>query len=698
VHSATAQSQVIGKRHFGLKALPPGGGGGMSSARELFDTLLFWQARLPLDANGEATAEVPMNDSLSSFRLVAVASEEADRFGLGTRSVRTRQDLMLFSGVSPLQRFGDQENPEVTLRNSSDHALSAKVKAKVGGAALGEQSVEVPAGASRTLAWSYKVPAGGTRELAFEFEASAGDAHDLLRVTQTLEPALRESLLQGTLERLDGRLSLPVQQPAASLPDSGGVNVKLSRSLAANLGGVRSYMSEYPYGCLEQKTSKAVALEDEAGWKKIAAGLAYYTDHNGLLKYFPEAIWGSDVLTSYVLAVVNEAGYTIPNEQLHRLVEGLRSFVTGRSQHAGFQYPAADLAIRKLAAMEALSRYQSFDPKWLSLIQIEPLQWPMSALLDWVNLLNREQGIPDRAKRLEQAEQILKARLEWRGTVVGFKNQQPLWWLMNSGDEDANRLLLTASSDSHWTPEVGRLARGVVGRMQEGHWDLTTANAWGVLAMKRFSAQHENEAVSGSSSAALAGKTANFSWAAGNDPAPAHFGWPKGKAELVVSHQGSGKPWALFEARAALRLAQPIAKGYDLKRTITPVTQKEKGRWSPGDVYRVKLEFLAHADMTWVVLTDPVPAGATILGSGLGGDSAALTKGEEQRGWGWGHEERSFSGFRKFFEWLPNGSHQVEYTVRLNEKGVFEMPNSRVEAMYAPEMYGEAPNAPFVVK
>ncbi|RZA07258.1 MAG: hypothetical protein EOP11_08225, partial [Proteobacteria bacterium] len=81
VATSTMQSQIVGKRHYGLKALPSGGGGGVSSARELFDTLLFWKAVLPLDKNGEATAEIPMNDSLSSFRIVAIATEGASRFG-----------------------------------------------------------------------------------------------------------------------------------------------------------------------------------------------------------------------------------------------------------------------------------------------------------------------------------------------------------------------------------------------------------------------------------------------------------------------------------------------------------------------------------------------------------------------------------------------------------------------------------------
>ena len=48
VSTATAQMEVIGKRHFGLKALPPGGGGGTGKqgTRELFDTLLLWKGKV----------------------------------------------------------------------------------------------------------------------------------------------------------------------------------------------------------------------------------------------------------------------------------------------------------------------------------------------------------------------------------------------------------------------------------------------------------------------------------------------------------------------------------------------------------------------------------------------------------------------------------------------------------------------------
>eukprot|EP01036_Dinobryon_divergens_P054395 gene54395-72688_t len=65
--------EIIGRRHYGRKAVPAGGGGGKSATRELLDTLLVWNPRVVLDAQGQAVVKVPLNDALTSFRIVAVA-------------------------------------------------------------------------------------------------------------------------------------------------------------------------------------------------------------------------------------------------------------------------------------------------------------------------------------------------------------------------------------------------------------------------------------------------------------------------------------------------------------------------------------------------------------------------------------------------------------------------------------------------
>jgi alpha-2-macroglobulin len=166
---------------------------------------------------------------------------------------------------------------------------------------------------------------------------------------------------------------------------------------------------------------------------------------------------------------------------------------------------------------------------------------------------------------------------------------------------------------------------------------------------------------------------------------------------LKLEHTGGGKPWVTFQALAAIPLKEPFTSGYRIKRSVIPVEQKEKGRWSRGDLVRVSLEINAQTDMSWVAVQDPIPTGASILGTGLGRDSSLATQGESQDG-GWpAFQERSFEAFRAYYEWLPKGDLKVQYTLRLNQPGSMNLAPTRVEAMYAPEMLGEIPNAIVVV-
>src|SRR5947208_16942530 len=122
VQTATAQIHVVGKRHFGLKAQPHGGGGGRQATRELFDTLLLWKGRVPLNERGEASVEVPLNDSVTASRIVAVATGGAEPFGTGGTSIRATQDLMSFSAAAPLVRGGARMRSECTVPNAPDRA------------------------------------------------------------------------------------------------------------------------------------------------------------------------------------------------------------------------------------------------------------------------------------------------------------------------------------------------------------------------------------------------------------------------------------------------------------------------------------------------------------------------------------------------------------------------------------------------
>jgi uncharacterized protein YfaS (alpha-2-macroglobulin family) len=507
-------------------------------------------------------------------------------------------------------------------------------------------------------------------------------------------PAIAVRTFQATITQVEKEIKTTVERPKDALPGRGGVRVTLRPKIIDGLNGVLEYMKWYPYGCMEQKISVAVALRDENLWKKCMLELPSHLDSDGLVKYFPPCLYGSPTLTSYIMAIGHEAGWNIPEEIREKMETGLRKFIEGSIIRYS-PIPTADLSIRKLAAVEALSRVGKAEPKLLSSISIEPNLWPTSAVIDWFNILQNIQTIPNREERRNEAEQVIRSRLNFQGTVLNFSTERSdgLWWLMVSNDVNAVRVVLSLLRSEKWKEDIPRLVQGALARQKRGTWDLTLANAWGVLAMEKFSKAFESTPVSGSTRSTLSSESFTTDWNASPRGKTSLFQWPAKKEELFISHQGAGKPWATVQSLAAIPLREPFSSGYKIKKTIIPIEQKQPKHWNRGDIARIRLELEAQADQTWVVVSDSIPSGSTILGKGLGRDSELLTKGEERKGWVWpAYEERSFEAFRAYYEHVPKGQWIVEYTVRLNQSGVFQLPTTRVEALYFPEMFGEIPN------
>jgi uncharacterized protein YfaS (alpha-2-macroglobulin family) len=697
VKTSTAQMQVVGKRHYGLKALPAGGGGGSQTTRELFDSLLLWKGRVKLNDAGEAKVEIPLNDSLTSFRIVAVASGGIGFFGSGGTSIRTTQDLMLMSGLPPVVREGDKFKAGFLLRNASDRKMMVDIKASSANVPALENKVEIVGpGEAREIFWDAAVPLN-VDSLTWDVTATErnGAGVDKIRIKQKVVEAVQARVYQATITQIEKPQTMTIEKPKDALPGKGGVNVSFRKKLSNGMGGVIWFMKHYPYTCMEQKTSRAVALRDEALWKTVIAELPAHLDGDGLVKYFPTCIWGSDSLTAYMLQIAHEAGWTIPENIKSRMENGLRGFIEGRVIRWS-SLPTADVSIRKMAALEALSRNNKAEPKLLGSITLEPNLWPTSAVIDWMNVLMRVPAMPERDQRLKEAEQIIRSRINFQGTTMGFSTEKSdyLWWLMISGDVNSVRSVLTFLDMDLWKEDMPRLVRGAIGRQYHGAWSTTIANAWGVMAMEKFSKKFESVPVTGVSSVKVEDATKQVDWKAAAEGSGVMFGWPVKKADLSISHQGTGRPWATIQSIAAIPLKEPFSSGYTIKKTVTPIEQKKKGQWSRGDVARVKLELEAQSDMTWVVVNDPIPAGSSILGGGLGGDSSLMTRGEKGTGWAWPvFSERTFTAYRAYYEFVAKGTWSLEYTVRLNTSGSFELPETRVEALYAPEMFGESPNA-----
>jgi alpha-2-macroglobulin len=698
VLTSTAQTQVVGKRHYGKKAVEAGGGGGDDSGvvRSDFKPVLLWRGRVALDAQGKAKLPVQMADSLSSYRLVAIASSGANLFGTGETSVRTAQDLSVYSGIPPLVRSGDWFGATFTLRNGTDKPMTVTANVKVSPSiAAGEPlTVTIPAGGSAPVTWNLTAPENvGALNWQVEAKATGSKASDIITVAQAVIPAVPVEIWGGTLTRIGENTNIPLMAPAGAITGLGYVDVKLSDTLAPPLAGVRDYMGRYPYDCFEQQTSGFVVMNDGAGWDKFAAEIPAYLDSAGLLRYWPISdMQGSEALTAYVLSITAEAGFVIPPEPKGKMIEAMKSVVSGKLKR---DYPwASNDRLTRLDALAALARNGESTPAMLGAIGLAPADMTTATLADWLITIDRTPGANTALRT--QAETILRQRLVYEGARLDLTDKESAaWWMMSSSDEMAIKAFLAALGRPGWSDDDGKMMVGIALRQSRGHWDTTVANAWGSVAARKFASRYPATAVTGVTTLSLGSETKTLAWPSSNSE-PIRLALPFAKTPLMLRQSGGAGPWAMVSLAAAVPLKEPLNAGYRIEKSIEAVSRAKSGQWTRGDVVKVKITVNALAGRNWVVVNDPVPPGATVIG-GLGGQSQLLAGAAQNEGAYPSYVERGNDSWRGFFEWAPEGKFSVEYVMRLNGVGQFKLPPTKVEAMYSPSIRGAFPNQPVTV-
>jgi uncharacterized protein YfaS (alpha-2-macroglobulin family) len=164
---------------------------------------------------------------------------------------------------------------------------------------------------------------------------------------------------------------------------------------------------------------------------------------------------------------------------------------------------------------------------------------------------------------------------------------------------------------------------------------------------------------------------------------------------------------ASVAGQALVPFTQPQARGVTVSRSVAPVKQAVPGQWTAGDVAEVTLRFSAPRQSGWLVLSDAIPPGATVLGSGLGGQGELNATPDAQRGWrlpdgSWqippAYLERGSSHLRAYYRYLWGEAGTLRYQLRLNNAGQFTLPATRFEAMYEPDQLAVLPQPPLEVK
>ncbi|HEU5321446.1 MAG TPA: alpha-2-macroglobulin family protein, partial [Methylomirabilota bacterium] len=263
-----SRQRIISRRALVPKGADEGGGGGAEEGpgtpvRKDFRVLAFWIGSLVTDARGMAATDVTLPESLTTYRIMAVASDKASRFGRGEREIRISKPVLLRSAFPRFLTVGDR----ATFGGVVNSQLAEKGTAIVTMRSLDPAVLQVEGAAKQTVPVAGKGAAearfalvarsvGRARvQMTVRLHGEADAFEDVIPVLVVVSPEVVAAYGQSR-----GEAKEVVELPQRVLPDFGGLHVELSSTALVGLGEGARYLYTYPYGCAEQRSSAALSL------------------------------------------------------------------------------------------------------------------------------------------------------------------------------------------------------------------------------------------------------------------------------------------------------------------------------------------------------------------------------------------------------------------------------------------------------
>jgi uncharacterized protein YfaS (alpha-2-macroglobulin family) len=712
-----------------------GGGGGGEGLRKSFDAVAFYAPEVETDASGHAELDITLPDSLTRFRIMAVAVSKGAEFGSGEASVRTQKPLMLRPMLPRVFRAGDRVMAGTLVQTTSERAIEVEVSAEVSGLALkGPPTRRVRVSREQGAEVRFELVAQTAGSSRLRFTARAGRERDGFEVERpVLSPSVAEAV--STTGSTEGEVRERLGDLDAARSDVGGLELRVSTSALGALRDAAQALVDYEHACTEQLASKLIGLSSLYELSQLGAIEAQ-------AKPEVQRRRAEQVLTLIERRQRSDGSFALWDVSRESGVRALDAFLTGYALIALDTAHRAGLTPESHAVHEGkawLSRYmreENHDPHLgdadrvfalYALSRVGQLDLPYAktflerrdklALFSRVELaaVLRSAGHDSDAVQALVAEITDKLRVTADEAHLEENLGDAYQALMVSDVRATAQLVLLLSDLSPEHPLLPRLTRWLsAARELDGTWGTTQRNAWGLLSLATYLKRVEGVPPSFTARAfvgermlgkrSLEGRRASASF--GLSMAELH----KAGRDLVLQRDGSGRMHYTLRLTYAQKTLPDAAldRGLFVERAYTcfdPVALAQGKAMpqpcehaKPADYVRVTLRVAVPATRRFVVIEDPLPAGLEPVSFGLQTEAQGARDALSAAMGPYDHEELRDDRAVFFVTQLEPGFYEYSYLARATTQGTFVVPPARVSEMYHPETFGRTAATQFAVR
>ena len=679
------------------------GGGGRERIRNNFAACAFWNATLLTGPDGRVVARFNAPDSLSQFRVIAVAHTLRHQFGSGECGFRIHKPLMLQPAIPLYANIGDRIWARAIVHNQTDTASQIEVSLELDGKAafdsgISNKLLQIPAHGSMPVDFPVVFKNAGQSKWIWRAKIKGdGDTYtDAVQSTVEIgypQPRLREVHLARVES---GSTNLFANVNPQLLESEGKVCVLISNTRLIELREAAERLLNYPYGCVEQTVSAMLpwlALKDfddilkRASRRQLNAEIAVQAGINNLMKmqvgdgglgYWPGSSSSYPWCSAYggmALVLARSNGYSVPNKSL----EDLLKYLAGQLQSTTTSRDPEDLAVKCLAFYVLALAGRAEDSMQEALLLKKYLLDAESRALLALGILTR--GGP----KLE-AERLLLDPLPRKSF---FDN------LFGCPERESAIRLLAMNRIMPNDPKLDILVSEFLAMQKAGHWHTTQGNAWAILALADYAQRVEGAPKPCSGELVFGNQRQVVDLPAGAKVAELSFAWDAGSATRSLElRKTSG--FRLYseiqiEARPSPGLFPRQDRGFSLSRSysiyngqdiLMPFTNA-----TVGDMVLVELQLVSHQKSAFVAIDDALPAILEPVNIRFN-PHIPIPHGSAFEDLFLDYREARPDRVLFFCNSLPRGKYKIRYLARVRTAGDVTAPPAIVEEMYHPEKFG----------
>ena len=726
--------------------------------REEFSDTAYWNPVVVTDQAGQAQVTLTLPDNLTTWVMRGVGVTDDTLVGEATVELVSTKPLLIRPVTPRFFVVDDRAQLAANVNNNTDQDLEVEVTLAAEGIVIDQQTaavqtVEIPARGETKVTWDVQVEDVSETELVFAAVSADGQYDDAAKPRLTTGPDGTLLVLRYTAPDIVGTAGQLVEggsrTEVVALPPKvderrGELRLQVDASLAAGMRDGLSYLEHYEYECTEQTVSRFLpnlltfnALQSLKIENKELADRLPGLVEEGLTRLYTQqksdggwGWWANDEsnvhITAYVVFALTKAeqGGTDVSDTV--LANGqnflLNHLQTTRqlnntfdaNRHAFVLYALAEGGQAPVEALESLfearAKLAHYARAYLALS------------LNLTNTSAYRDNVDTLLSDLNNAAILSATGAHWEEDAYD-------WWAMNTDTRSTAIILDTLARLDPDNELIPNVVRWLMVARQDGIWETTQETAWALIALTDWMVEtgeleanydysvllNGQETISGTATKESVQDSVKLQVAIADLAAEAS------NLLTVARADGNGRLYYSAHLKVFLPVEEiePAERGIIVSRRYTlesclleqarnkNVVCNEVREAKLGDVIRVDLTIIAPNDLYYVVVEDPLPAGAEAIDTGLATTSLVamdptLSRTSRFSGvsdfypyywrwWQWySRSELRDEKVVLFADLLPKGAYEYSYTMRATLPGDYHVIPTVATEFYFPEVFGRS--------